>query len=345
MMSYFSLLLQGLAGHYGTIGLYSAVQRIFVAFGVFAFPGSLLIDAPFGRFLNSNRWTVNGRYGWLLMELISPLSFLYFLSTPPSTSPFSFPALSLTRIATALRALPPSRALLATFYLVHYFNRSILAELRNPGRSRMHLIIPTLSALFNVINGGTIGMYIGGGTPFSAPGSLSKNYGLEPGLTPRLLFGLGALLWFAGWASNIHHDNILFRLKATKQAELRSSKGPSPPSSGSSRYAIPHGGLYRLLSHPSYTSEWVEWIGFTLCTLSLSPGSFPPPASSPLLSKLPAGLRPLQDWWLQPPALFVLEEVAAMLPRARSGHRWYKKTFGKEWEQKGARWVVVPGVY
>ncbi|BGP12277.1 hypothetical protein JCM10213_000027 [Rhodosporidiobolus nylandii] len=341
-----SLLWDALRGQYGSIGLYSAVQRLFVAFGVTAGPACLLVDAPFGRFLGDSTWTikVNGRIGWLLMEIVSPLSFLYFLSTPPSTSPFAFPAPSFARILSAFSSLPAARRVLAVFYLVHYANRSIVSELRNPGRAAMDLVIPVISALFNAANGGTIGLYLGGGLAGAHPES-----GLRPNSASNALFAVGAALWLAGFASNIYHDNVLFRLKAEKQAEgerqAKKRDSPSSPHDAKSRYAIPQGGLYRFLSHPSYTSEWVEWSGFTLCTLALAPAPFPPSRSSPSLAALPALLRPLQAWYLQPPALFVLQEISAMLPRARSGHRWYRKTFGAEWEEKGAKWIVLPGLY
>ncbi|GAA5899100.1 hypothetical protein JCM6882_004617 [Rhodosporidiobolus microsporus] len=341
-----SLIWDGLKGRYGSVGLYGAVQRIFAAFGLLAGPGSLLTDAPFGRFIGGKGWigpTVNGTVGWILMELCSPLSFLYFLSTPPSTSPFTFSAPSITRITSIFRSLPPARAFLAVLFLVHYSNRAVVGELRNPGRGRMHIVIPILSALFNLANGGTLGMYLAGG----AAGKSVSNFGLKENSTSTVLFGVGVALWAVGFASNIYHDNVLFRLKEEKRLEREEKKDPKATTEPSpqSRYAIPQGGLYRFISHPSYTSEWVEWAGFTLATLALAPSPFPPLSSSLSLARLPSTLRPFQAWYLQPPAMFVLEEIAAMLPRARSGHRWYQKTFGQEWEEKGAKWVVIPGVY
>lgn len=302
-------------------------------------------DAPFGRFFGnkSSAWTVNGRAGWLLMEIVSPLSFLYFLSTPASTSPFTFPAPSFTRVISTLSALPAARLILVAFFVVHYFNRSILSELRNPGgRSRMHLIIPFLGIVWNLANGGSNGFWIGGG----GRGLDSSNFGLQDGSSSILLFIVGATMWLAGFASNVCHDNVLFRIKREKliEAKKQKNKGKFASIDPKDRYAIPQGGLYAILSHPSYTSEWLEWIGFSLCTFALAPAAFPPSPSSTLLTKLPAILRPLEAWYVQPAPLFVIQEVAAMLPRALSGHEWYRETFGKEWEEKGARWAVLPGL-
>lgn len=299
-------------------------------------------DAPFGRFLSNDKsiWTVNGRVGWLLMEIVSPLSFLYFLSTPATLSSFTFPTPSLARFTSTLQALSPARIILVVFYVVHYANRSIVGELRNPGRSRMHIVIPLLSAVWNLANGGTNGFWMGGG----GSGDNSSYYGLKNGSTSPLLFAVGAVLWLGGFASNIYHDNVLFAIKRQKRADSKQleKKGKPTPSDPKDRYAIPQGGLYSYISHPSYTSEWVEWTGFSLCTLALSPATFP---SSPIYAKLPPLLRPLKAWYLQPASLFVIQEVAAMLPRAISGHAWYSKTFGKEWEKTGAKWIVLPGLY
>ncbi|GAA6010251.1 hypothetical protein JCM10207_005687 [Rhodosporidiobolus poonsookiae] len=332
------ILWKGLKGRYGTIGAYSAAQRGFATFAALAFGGSMLVDAPFGRYLHTSTFpkifTVSGRVGWMLMEIVSPLSFLYFLSAPPSISPSSFPAPSLTRLLSTLSNLPRARQLLAALYVTHYANRSIVSELRNPGRSPMHVVIPILSALFNLVNGGTIGMYVAGGLG----GANSTGSGLKP--HSALLFGGGIALWLAGFVSNLWHDEVLLDIKRKKQAQPRQDKAGKPEE----RYDIPQGGLYRYLSHPSYTSEWLEWTGFTLATFALSLAPFPPSDSLLAAAGVPSLLRPLQQWYLQPPALFVLQEVAAMLPRALSGHRWYKETFGKDWEKKGARWAVIPGI-
>ncbi|GAA5858268.1 hypothetical protein JCM8547_004627 [Rhodosporidiobolus lusitaniae] len=352
--------LEGLSGAYGAVGLYGAVQRFLVGVVPLAASASFLTDAPFGRFLSKDAWKVkgqswrvNGRFGWLFMEIVSPLSLLYFLSVPPTTTPFSFPAPSFSRIYTTLSSLPPARLVLVAAYLVHYANRSILSELRNPGRAPMHIIIPFLSAVYNACNGGTIGMYLGGG----AAGMKSSNFGLKSDAWARPLFAAGLALWLAGFASNAWHDNVFFRIKREKRAEREEKAkkaakvdGQSKPRAPSfsdpkDRYAIPQGGLYRFISHPSYISEWIEWTGFWLSTLALASPPFPPSQSSPSLLSFPSPIRPLQQWYLQPPVLFVALEVAAMLPRARSGHAWYKETFGKEWEKKGAKWIVLLGVY
>ncbi|GAA5935214.1 hypothetical protein JCM3775_007235 [Rhodotorula graminis] len=352
-------LVAALEGHHGTLGLYAAVQRLFCAFGCFALPGSLLLDAPFGRFGTwSNALTVNGDLGWLVMEAFAPLTFLCALALPLTTTPLSRHTLlacaSPSTIVRAFLALDRPRQLLATLFLVHYSNRSVIGTLRNPGRAPMHLVIPVLSALFNFANGGTLGAWL-------SAGGRTAGLGLKAhSPSSRALFALGVGLWAAGFAGNIFHDEHLYALKRAKQRSLakgkaKASSSSSGSGSGSSaaqgdnkppaheRYSIPTRGLYALVSHPSYLCEWVEWSGFALAALQLAPAPFPSSTSAAAAAR--GVLQPLAQWYLQPPVLFVLQEVAAMLPRARSGHAWYKRTFGAEWERKGARWAVIPGVY
>lgn len=61
-------------------------------------------------------------------------------------------------------------------------------------------------------------------------------------------------------------------------------------------------------------SEWIEWSGF--CLIGGGPARF-----------LPA-------------ALFVINEIATMLPRAIQGKGWYEEKFGKKAPK---RWAAVPG--
>lgn len=45
LTSYLTHLVEGLQGQYGTVGLYAAVQRLFVGFGFVGGPGSCVIGA------------------------------------------------------------------------------------------------------------------------------------------------------------------------------------------------------------------------------------------------------------------------------------------------------------
>lgn len=338
---------------------------------------------------------MSGTYGWLVMELVAPLAFLVGLSAPISTvtaatasgsgSGWAWVRPSPSTVATAFRALPRARQLLAVAFLVHYANRSLVSTCRNPSRARMHLAVPLSAIVFNAANGFTVGMYVAGGFADSTAAAGHQDGALVPsgGLRPdswwaRPLFWIGMTVWLVGFASNIYHDEVLYSLK-------RERRGPSPspnpatarsqvdtPSSslssgggggGGSRYSIPprSKGLFRYVSHPSYLSEWLEWTGYLLATFSLGPAPFPSHAAT-LVSRggtkrrlvpLPRELQPFALGegrhpllLLSPPALFILLEVVLMLPRATRGHRWYERTFGPErWRTEGQRWVLVPYVW
>lgn len=286
---------------------------------------------------------MNGSVGWLLMEIVSPIAF--FLSLPLGQSSSLTISTSPSYYLDYIRSLPLARQILVLFFLVHYLNRSIISTFVNPSRARMNLLVPISAVVFNVMNGSTMGMWVGGGcTRQSCKGD---GFGLEDGILFRVLFGMGAILWIAGLSSNIYHDHILYDLKRDKMMQQLSSK-TTTSQDPKTRYSIPSAGLYAYISHPSYSSEWFEWLGYLLCTLSLTSSPFPPTPldfNSSSLTSIYSPLVPLEGWWLQPPALFLWQEIGVMLPRARAGHKWYEKTFGEEWEKKGAKWVVIPGVY
>jgi 3-oxo-5-alpha-steroid 4-dehydrogenase 1 len=79
-----------------------------------------------------------------------------------------------------------------------------------------------------------------------------------------------------------------------------------------SGYGRPDGGLYHLVSCPNYLGELVEWGGFALLTCSL------------------------------PALLFAAWTAANLVPRARSNHEWYRRTFP---DYPGNRKAIIPFVW
>jgi len=75
-------------------------------------------------------------------------------------------------------------------------------------------------------------------------------------------------------------------------------------------YEIPQGGLYKYCWHPHYFMEWIEWTGFLIAT-----GPSPPVIN------------------------FLVNEIAAMTPRAFQGLIWYREKFGRKLPQRKA---VIP---
>lgn len=331
-------------------------------------------DAPFGRFGAPSWCSVSGSWGWLVMEIVAPIAFLVGLSAPLTTSPLLGSSSILAaswqhagRLLEPFHHLPRARLILVIAFLVHYANRSLLSTWRNPSRAKMHLAVPLSAILFNAANGYTLGMFIGGGFVTVTERDFDDD-GLAREPWARALFWTGMTIWALGLASNIYHDEVLYSLKRQSSWGSKSTSWLSPSRTTATtnnshsqqqqqqRYSIPprSKGLYRFVSHPSYLSEWLEWLGYHLASLSLGPAPFPSFAATLLLRAgggkrpvpLPQALQPFREWYLQPTALFVLMEVAIMWPRATSGHKWYERTFGrKEWQAHGQRWVVIPGVW
>ncbi len=82
---------------------------------------------------------------------------------------------------------------------------------------------------------------------------------------------------------------------------------------GENDYKIPHGGLFEYVSCPTYLGEITEWIGWAIMTCSF------------------------------PGFVFAFWTGANLIPRARSNHRWYKKTFGEEYPKN--RKALIPFIF
>jgi len=253
----------------------------------------LFIDAPFGRFTpeKNSIFLVDGIKAWIVMELVSPISFLYtYAHSPLSKLSFGFPP---------PLALSNPANLLTSLFLIHYFNRALVSPLRTPSRSKSHLIVPLFAVFFNIINGTLMAAYLS--SP-SAIEFLSAAYS-------RPTFWIGVVVWAAGFVGNIIHDEILFNIR--RKANAKGQSKDKYNSSQKEHYSIPHGLLYEYISYPNYFCEWIEWLGFAL-------------ASSPL-PDFSSGSAFLAT--ASPSFLFFIAEICLMAPRAFKGHLWYKSRF------------------
>lgn len=277
--------------------LYEAACKWFTIIPPLSTPFGFLIDAPFGRFspTTPSIFLVDGIKSWILMELVSPITFVYaYMNSPisPLTAGTS-PSLSLS--------YPPT--FLAALYLIHYFNRSLVSPLRTPSRSKSHIMVPFFAVTFNIVNGSLMGAYL------SSP--LAHSF--LQGAYNRPLFWLGVGTWALGFAGNILHDEILLNLRRSAKAKGK-GKDSDDNNNGKNKqehYAIPHGYLYKYISYPNYFCEWVEWFGFALAAA-------PPPSFASAGDFLAT---------MTPPFIFVMSEVFLMINRAYKGHRWYLNRF------------------
>ncbi|KZT05371.1 uncharacterized protein LAESUDRAFT_656054 [Laetiporus sulphureus 93-53] len=288
---------------------YDATRTLFAIIPPLVCPVTFFIDAPFGRFTPSkvSILLVDGIKSWIVMELVSPLMFIYtYIRAPLSGG--SSPPLTLTHPSTFLSAL----------FLIHYLNRAIISPLRTPSRSKSHIVVPLSAVLFNSVNGSLLGTYL------SSPAAQA----FLAGAFSRPLFWVGVGMWAAGLAGNIIHDEILLniRRKAKVKGKARADDDRNGGKGNQEHYAIPHGYLYKYISYPNYFCEWYEWLGFALAAAPLpSFASF-----AQLLATL------------SPPYLFFLSEVFFMLPRAYKGHKWYHSRFRNYPSERKA---VVPFIF
>ncbi len=204
--------------------MFRVVILVWCVAAVVVFFALLRVRAPYGRHVAPG-WgpSIGHRLGWFLMELPSPVVFAWFVLT--GSNPVEIPALIFTGL-----------------WVAHYFNRALLFPLRmrNVGRT-MPLVIVGSAILFNVVNAGLNGYYLG---------YLADPYGVEWLLDAR--FVVGFILFLCGAALNVRSDTVLLRLR-------RLSKGA---------YAVPTGRLFRHVSSPNYLGEIIEWIGFAVLTWS-----------------------------------------------------------------------------
>jgi len=134
---------------------------------------------------------------------------------------------------------------------------------------------------------------------------------------------LGLIIWALGFYGNIFHDDELREIrraakrnqkKRADEAEESTGKGKGGEKGVEKVYMIPQNGLFTWILYPHYLCEWIEWGGFWI-----------------------VGGRDCV-----PARNFVVNEVAAMLPRAVSGKKWYIERFGKE--KVGGRKAIIPGL-
>jgi steroid 5-alpha-reductase/3-oxo-5-alpha-steroid 4-dehydrogenase 1 len=189
--------------------------------------------------------------------------------------------------ALCFAAAPPRDAapwVMLALWEAHYVNRTFVHPLRMRGGGKpMPLSIVASALLFTTVNGYLNGRAVTVMEP-RGPGWLSD---------PRFL--AGAALFALGMAVNLDADRRLYALRRP----------------GETGYAVPEGGLFRLVSCPNYLGETIEWGGWALLTWSLAGASF------------------------------LVWTVANLLPRALAHHRFYRERFP---DYPADRRAIVPFV-
>lgn len=141
--------------------------------------------APYGRHgAGSAGPTLDARYGWVLMEVASPVM------------------MALT-FATGRHRGAPWAWMFLSMWLVHYVNRAFVQPFRWRGApTPMPWAIALMGALFNVVNGYTNGRWLF---------ALGPDYGDAWTRNPRIVAGVA--LFVVGMAVNVHADEVLRTLR------------------------------------------------------------------------------------------------------------------------------------
>lgn len=183
-----------------------------------------VITAPYGRH-NRAGWgpQIPNALGWVIMEAPAVLLFAWIYSR----GQFRTDTVPLVLLA---------------MWQLHYLHRTVIYPLRLRSRGKsMPLAIAVTAVAFNSLNAYINARWI------SHFGGYTDTWLTDP------RFLIGAALFVAGAAINLHSDEILFRLRRP----------------GETGYAIPRGGLYRWVSCPNYLGEIIEWTGWAIATWSL----------------------------------------------------------------------------
>ena len=239
----------------------SPAASAWAAAGLAAFPFLFFVSAPYGK-LARDGWgaPIDGRLGWFLQELPSPLALIRALMVHHRADD---PSSSCGAGGWTADDGAPSMALVAAaLWCAHYANRAV----RYPLTRRMSpTTIPVvLSAVaFNVVNGTVCGSELArrGCEAFGA-----RNV---PGLALMLL----------GVVINVTADEHLRALRAGKKdgggegGRRRRHKMGKDGKSGQ-QHAMPAGGLFDRCVCPHYLGELIEWCGFAAMTGTASACAF-----------------------------------------------------------------------
>jgi len=132
---------------------------------------------------------MNGRLGWFIQEIISPLTFALFFIRGDSIK-------------------TPEMWIFFILWIGHYLNRSIIFPIRQKNAKDTALIVVFAAILFNVINGFINGFYLGSQT-------FVQNQYTDYFISYNFIIGL--VIFITGAFINIKSDEILFNLRKNNE--------------------------------------------------------------------------------------------------------------------------------
>ncbi|APR87584.1 3-oxo-5-alpha-steroid 4-dehydrogenase [Minicystis rosea] len=204
--------------------IYDVLIRITFAVAAVMFVSLFFVQAPYGRYARTG-WgpQFSARAAWVIQELPSVLSFAIFFFLGE-------------------HALAPVPLVLFAMWQIHYLQRTFVFPFLLRGNKKNATTgVVALAILFTSLNGYLNGRWLS---------HYARLYETAYLLDPRFI--VGALMFFAGLAINLHSDHVLRHLRKD----------------GDAGYKIPVGGLFGYVSCANYFGEILEWTGWAVATWS-----------------------------------------------------------------------------
>lgn len=208
-----------------SIEVYRDVLLVMVVLAVIVYIALHFVTAGYGV-MYTRRWgpTVGNRLGWVLMEAPVFVGMLLLWVFSP-------------------RRADAAPAVMASLFMLHYFQRSFVFPLLIRGKGKMPLSVILMGVTFNLVNAYMIGGWIFYAAPVDTyPASWLAH--------PEFI--IGTVIFFAGMYINIQSDSIVRNLRKP----------------GDTAHYIPRGGMFRYVTSANYFGEFVEWCGYAILTWS-----------------------------------------------------------------------------
>lgn len=204
---------------------FSTLLAIMTVLAVIVFIALHFVGAGYGMMYNK-RWgpAIDNRLGWILMEapvFIAMAALWIYSPRKTDTVPF----------------------LMATFFELHYFQRSFIFPMLIRSSGKMPLSIIAMGVTFNLINA-----LMQGGWIFY----LSPENAYQLSWLTSWQFILGTIVFIIGIIINIQSDSIIRNLRKP----------------GDRNHYIPRGGMFKYVACANYFGEVLEWTGFAILTWS-----------------------------------------------------------------------------
>lgn len=208
--------------------------------------------------------------------------------------------------------LPWQNKVLAGLFVIHYSYRAVMFPIMAPSMSPLHISVMAMAAGFQFVNATCIGSWLAAYGPKTA-----ADWEAQLGPFSTLQFVVGIAIFYLGLAANYFHDDELreIRRREEQRRERVARETGAKLESVHKHYQVPNTGFFKYMLYPHYFMEWIEWTGFYMAS----------------------------GWSCVPARMFLVNEIASMLPRAVKGRKWYVERFGED--KIGKRWAVIPGVW